>query len=235
MADVSATLETELREFLVELMPVEHAPAHLRLAFHDAGTYDRVSHTGGANGTVRLPDELRRSGNTGWGHTCFELLAEAKAAFPQVSWADLIAIGAAAAIQKCGGPVLFLGLGRRDASTPAAPNRLPNGFEGPLLLKSTFARMGLDLQDLVVLSGAHTLGFTLRRPFTLDPLVFSNSYFVELAADPGHTTLPTDTALMSDPELRAHVQRYAQDEAVFQHDFARALRKLSWLGYGDAP
>src|SRR5215472_11374980 len=92
-------LEAEVREFFVELMPLEHAPAHLRLAFHDAGTYDLASGTGGAHGSVHLIDELRRADNTGWGTTCMELIAEAKSAYPSVSWADLIAVGGAAAVQ----------------------------------------------------------------------------------------------------------------------------------------
>ena len=84
-------LEADLREFLVELMPIEHAPAHLRLAFHDAGTYDGRTRTGGAHGTVHLLEELRRGDNTGWGQSCIELLAEARVSYPQVSWADLVA------------------------------------------------------------------------------------------------------------------------------------------------
>jgi L-ascorbate peroxidase len=229
-AEASVTLEAELRDYLVALMPIEHAPAHVRLAFHDAGTYDRHTLSGGANGTIRLPDELQRAGNTGWGHACLELLAEAKLAFPSVSWADLIAVGAAAAVQKCGGPVVQVGLGRRDSTEPAPPHRLPGGYEGAGLLRSIFARMGLGPRELVALSGAHTLGHTQRRPFTPDTFVFSNSYFVELLATPERSILPTDQTLLSDPELRAYVEQYAGDQALFWSDFSAAFRRLTWLG-----
>src|SRR5438046_9834995 len=74
----SDSLEADIREYLVELMPLEHAPAHLRLAFHDAGTYDERTGTGGAHGTVHLPEELQRLDNAGWGQACLELLAEVK-------------------------------------------------------------------------------------------------------------------------------------------------------------
>src|SRR5436309_7289923 len=94
------SLEAEVRLYLIELMPLEHAPAHLRLAFHDAGTYDARSRTGGAHGSVHLHEQLSRGENTGWGHACIELLAEARARFPSLSWADLVAIGGAAAVQK---------------------------------------------------------------------------------------------------------------------------------------
>jgi L-ascorbate peroxidase len=223
-------LEAEVREYLVELMPLEHAPAHLRLAFHDAGTYDMRSHTGGAHGAVRLREELQRSENTGWGQACIELLAEAKAGFPSLSWADLVAVGGAAAVKKCGGPVIEVGLGRTDASVPAPPHRLPGGYEGAGLLRATFARLGLGARELVALSGAHTLGHAQRRSFTPDPWAFSNSYFIQVLAQNDAALLPSDQALRNDPELRRFVELYADDEAHFLTDFADAFRRLTWLG-----
>jgi L-ascorbate peroxidase len=223
-------LEDQIREFLVELMPVEHGPAHVRLAFHDAGTYDAQTGTGGANGSVHLKEELNRGANSGWGHTCIELLAVANEQFPSASWADLVAIGGAAAIQKCGGPIIRVGLGRTDAVEPAPTHRLPGGYEGAAMLKRLFARMGLDVRDLVVLSGAHTLGHTQRRPFTDDPWVFSNSYFTQLMEASGPTLLGTDTAMIDDPELRPYVELYARDPDQFLTDFAEAYYRLTWLG-----
>jgi L-ascorbate peroxidase len=221
-------MENELREYLVELMPLEHAPAHVRLAFHDAGTYDRTTGTGGAHGGVHLPAELQRGDNTGWGQPCIELLAEARQRFPSVSWADLVAVGGAAAVQACGGPVMEIGLGRTDASEPAPTNRLPGGYEGGDLLKRMFARMGLAPRDLVALSGAHTLGHAQRRPFTPNPWKFSNEYFVLLLDQP--QILGTDSALIDDPELRVFVELYARDEGRFFADFADAFRRMTWLG-----
>jgi L-ascorbate peroxidase len=223
-------LETEVREFLVDLMPLEHAPAHLRLAFHDAGTYDRATGTGGAHGAVHLTDEIRRAGNTGWGQTCMELIAEAKEAYPKLSWADLVALGGAAAVQKCGGPVIEIGLGRSDTTEISPPNRLPGGYEGADMLKRMFARMGLAPRDLVALSGAHTLGHTQRKPFTEDPWVFSNAYYTQLVRLKGSQILQTDTAMLDDPELRPYVELYARDQAQFWLDFADAFRRLTWLG-----
>ena len=211
-------------------MPIEHAPAHLRLAFHDAGTYDVRTQTGGAHGSVHLLEELRRADNTGWGHACIELLAEVKALYPSVSWADLVALGGAAAVQKCGGPVISIGLGRTDATEPAPAHRLPGGYEGAGLLKAIFARMGLGPRELVALSGAHTLGHTQRRPFTPDPWVFSNSYYSEVLAESQVVPLPTDQALLQDAELRHFVELYAADEPRFLADFADAFRRLTWLG-----
>jgi L-ascorbate peroxidase len=223
-------VEDAIRSYLVELMPVEHAPAHVRLAFHDAGTFDQDTGTGGAHGTVHLKEELQRADNTGWGQACLELLSEAREEFPSVSWADLIAIGGAAAVQKCGGPIIRIGLGRTDSSEVAPPHRLPGGYEGAGMLKRMFARMGLGSRDLVALSGAHTLGHTQRRPFTEDPWVFSNSYFIQLVTLKGSALLGTDTALIDDPELRPFVELYARDQDQFLADFADAYYRMTWLG-----
>ncbi len=227
---MNESLEADVREWLVDLMPLEHAPAHLRLAFHDAGTYELRTQTGGAHGTIRLPAELGRGANTGWGHACLELLAEAKASYPMISWADLIALGGAAAIQKCEGPVIEISLGRLDGDTAAPTNRLPGGFEDAYLLKRKFGRMGLSPRDLVALTGAHVLGHTQRQPFTSNPWRFSNAFFVELIEKGGSSILPTDTELLRDPDLRQFVELYASDQQCFFEDFAAAFRRLTWLG-----
>jgi L-ascorbate peroxidase len=232
-----ATIESALREDLMGCMPLEEAPAFLRLAFHDAGTYDVKTHTGGADGAIHLVAELSRGENAGWSSTCVGLLAEVKERFPEVSWADLVAIGGAAAVAKCGGPVIEVGIGRIDATEPAPEHRLPTSDEGAARLKTHFAGMGLGPRELVALSGGHTLGKANGRPFTRDYLDFSNDYFVRLLGqdhDPETGLLPSDRALLDDPELRPFVELYARDEAAFLRDFADAFRRLTWLG-GEAP
>jgi L-ascorbate peroxidase len=223
-------LEDDIRNFLFELMPPEHAPAHVRLAFHDAGTFDQRTRTGGANGSIRLTDEVRRAENTGWGQECLALLNEARQRFPDVSWADLVAVGAAAAIARCGGPTISVGLGRSDATEPAPAHRLPGGYEGPALLRTLFGRMGFSARELVALAGAHTLGHTQRVAFTDEPWVFSNAYYGELLEHHGGRFPPSDNGLLEDPELRGYVEQYARDEPRFFADFADAFRRLTWLG-----
>ena len=241
MSTVSAhpvtTVEAALRGDVIACMPLEQAPAFLRLAFHDAGTYDVKTHTGGADGAIHLAAELSRLENAGWGSTCIGLLTEVKTRFPDVSWADLVAIGGAAAVAKCGGPVIDVGIGRIDATEVAPEHRLPTSDEGAARLKAHFTGMGLGPRDLVALSGGHTLGKANGRPFTRDFLDFSNDYFVRLIEQdeaPDLGLLPSDRALLDDPELRPYVELYAQDEAAFLRDFADAFRRLTWLG-GEPP
>ncbi|KAA8526485.1 hypothetical protein F0562_008312 [Nyssa sinensis] len=78
-----------------------------------------------------------------------------------VSCADIIALVARDSIVATGGPFWRVPTGRRDGlisnSSEALANipRPTNNFSS---LQTSFANKGLDLKDLVLLSGAHTIG-----------------------------------------------------------------------------
>ncbi|KAI7986944.1 L-ascorbate peroxidase 3 [Camellia lanceoleosa] len=90
----------------------------------------------------------------------------------------------------------------------------------PSHLREVFFRMGLSDKDIVVLSGAHTLGRAhpersgFEGPWTKDPLKFDNSYFVELLKVESERLLklPTDKVLVEDPKFRPYVELYKQGE-----------------------
>ncbi|CAN6170156.1 unnamed protein product [Urochloa humidicola] len=88
--------------------------------------------------------------------------AKLEAACPNtVSCADVLAIMARDAVVLAKGPSWPVPLGRRDgrvSSATEAADNLPPAFGDIPLLTKIFAANGLDLKDLVVLSGAHTLG-----------------------------------------------------------------------------
>ncbi|CAM0873095.1 unnamed protein product [Alopecurus aequalis] len=80
-----------------------------------------------------------------------------------VSCADIVAVAARDSIVALGGPSYDVQLGRRDsrtASQAAANNSIPAPTFDLDRLVFNFASHGLTAQDLVVLSGAHTLGFS---------------------------------------------------------------------------
>ncbi|KAG5548085.1 hypothetical protein RHGRI_013696 [Rhododendron griersonianum] len=85
-----------------------------------------------------------------------------KACPSTVSCVDILTLAAKEAVVQSGGnpwPVL---LGRRDgltASEKAANEQIPSPFEPLENITAKFAANGLDFKDVVVLSGAHTLGF----------------------------------------------------------------------------
>ncbi|KAH6798322.1 Peroxidase superfamily protein [Perilla frutescens var. frutescens] len=82
---------------------------------------------------------------------------------PIVSCADILAVAARDSVVALGGPTWKVRLGRRDSTTAnkaEANTSLPSPFSNLPQLIQSFRNQGLNAKDLVVLSGAHTLGFS---------------------------------------------------------------------------
>ncbi|KAG0618122.1 hypothetical protein M758_4G041000 [Ceratodon purpureus] len=78
-----------------------------------------------------------------------------------VSCADILAAAAAEAVEQAGGPHIDLAYGRRDgldSFAPAAKTNLPGSTLQVGGLLQNFQNVGLNLTDVVVLSGGHTIG-----------------------------------------------------------------------------
>lgn len=215
------------------------APLMLRLAFHDAGTYDVSTKTGGPNGSIRNLEELNHVANTGL-VIAVDFCETIKKMYPRITYADLYQLAGVVAVEISGGPSIDFVPGRKDSMVSPEEGRLPNAMEGPSHLKEVFYRMGLSDKDIVALSGGHTLGRAhpersgFDGQWTTEPLKFDNSYFVELVK--GDTKkillkLPTDKALLEDESLRHYAELYAKDEDEFFKDYAESHKKLTELGF----
>ncbi|KAL3678904.1 hypothetical protein R1sor_021860 [Riccia sorocarpa] len=98
----------------------------------------------------------------------FGIIDQAKAALEKAcpgvfSCADILSLAARDAISFIGGPKWKVPLGRRDGSVSLASealSNLPGDTSTFQQLVSTFAKNGLNEADMVVLSGAHTIGLT---------------------------------------------------------------------------
>ncbi|KAI7725856.1 hypothetical protein M8C21_022279 [Ambrosia artemisiifolia] len=211
----------------------------LRLAWHDAGTYDAKTKTGGPNGSIRNKEEYAHGANNGL-KIAIDLCEEVKAKHPKVTYADLYQLAGVVAVEVTGGPTINFVPGRKDSNVSPNEGRLPDAKQGPSHLRDVFYRMGLSDKDIVALSGGHTLGKAHpersgfdEKPWTKDPLKFDNSYFVELLKGDtdGLLKLPTDKALVEDPKFRCYVKLYAKDEEAFFKDYAESHKKLSELGF----
>ncbi|GFR44571.1 hypothetical protein Agub_g5845 [Astrephomene gubernaculifera] len=147
-------------------------PIMVRLAWHDSGTYNKEiaewPARGGANASIRFKPEIDHGANSGLS-VALTLLEPIKKKYPDVSYADLIQMASAVAIEAAGGPQIPLRYGRRDATgpeqcspegnLPGAAHPFPDGSPSPAAhLRAVFGRMGLTDRDIVALSGAHTLG-----------------------------------------------------------------------------
>lgn len=210
----------------------------LRLAWHDAGTYDVKTKTGGPNGSIRNEEEYAHGSNNGL-KKAVDFCEEVKSRHPKITYADLYQLAGVVAVEVTGGPTIDFSPGRKDSKISPKEGRLPDAKRGAPHLRDIFYRMGLSDKDIVALSGAHTLGRAhpersgFDGPWTQEPLKFDNSYFVELlkGESEGLLKLPSDTALLDDPEFRKFVELYAKDEEAFFKDFAGSHKKLSELGF----
>ncbi|XP_061368070.1 peroxidase 18-like [Gastrolobium bilobum] len=78
-----------------------------------------------------------------------------------VSCADIIALAARDAVEIVGGPMIPISTGRRDGMVSLASNVRPNIVDTSFPMDdmiNRFSTKGLSLADLVILSGAHTIG-----------------------------------------------------------------------------
>uniref|UniRef100_A0A7S2V2W5 Plant heme peroxidase family profile domain-containing protein n=1 Tax=Fibrocapsa japonica TaxID=94617 RepID=A0A7S2V2W5_9STRA len=148
-------------------------PIMIRLAWHDSGTFDKGvtgewPAAGGAVGSIRFSPEIEHGANAGL-TTAIKLLTPIKNKFPNVSWADLMQMASAAGVELAGGPKIPMKYGRVDVedssgcspegNLPGAAAPFDDGCNTPQEhLRKVFYRMGFNDQEIVALSGAHTLG-----------------------------------------------------------------------------
>ncbi|XP_042488531.1 peroxidase 46-like [Macadamia integrifolia] len=132
----------------------------LRLVFHDCMVE-------GCDGSVLLEgNETERSdpANTSLGG--FSVVESAKEMLEifcpdTVSCADILALSARDAVEFAGGPHVQILTGRKDGRVSLASNVRPNMVDTSFTLDEMmklFSSKGLSLDDLVTLSGAHTIG-----------------------------------------------------------------------------
>ncbi|KAK3378435.1 hypothetical protein B0H63DRAFT_397603 [Podospora didyma] len=127
----------------------------LRIAFHDMATANRFFGTGGLDGSVQF--ELTNGENTGPGHgTTLQWFSNFYSA--RSSIADLIAAGTYASVRACGGPVIPLKLGRKDA-VAAGSQGVPQPQNSVITFRQQFDRMGFTPTEMIqVTACGHTLG-----------------------------------------------------------------------------
>ncbi|CAN1249422.1 L-ascorbate peroxidase, cytosolic [Linum perenne] len=225
----------KLRGFIAEK---NCAPLMLRLAWHSAGTFDVKSKTGGPYGTMRYSAELAHAANNGL-DIAIRLLEPIKEQFPNITYADFYQLAGVVAVEITGGPDVPFHPGREQCLFRSSLIIQDDNSIGVDHLREVFGTMGLSDQDIVALSGGHTLGRCHKErsgfegAWTSNPLIFDNTYFTELLTGEkeGLLQLPSDKALLDDAVFRPLVEKYAKDEDAFFADYAEGHMKLSELGY----
>lgn len=237
-------------------------PILIRLSWHDAGVF--MTGKGGCpNAAMRHVQggEAKFAANAGLPTVALTLLGPISQKYCPglISHADLWALAANVAVRVMGGPDMVTRFGRPDAKShsdgvTSQEGRLPDGDKGVDHLRAIFHAKGFSDEEIVALSGAHTVGRChLGRsgfdgPWTEHPLKFDNAYYKEMLtksytsettskgcpqhrhAASGTMMLVADVALLQDPQFKVHVQTYADDQAAFFADFTKAWKKLQELG-----
>lgn len=231
--------EMALRARLVKLYDeIKCMPLMMRLAFHDAGTYSVEDKTGGANGAVRLHPEIEHICNAGL-KKAIDMLEPIHQEFPSVSYGDLFQLASVVGVEYAGGPVIPFRFGRVDKEPDTEDGRIPDAHLRMPHLRHIFYRMGFNDREIVTLSGAHCMGKGHKErtgfegAWTADPSKFDNTYYQNILAkdDGGFLRLPSDMALLDEPETAELVRVYANDQDLFFKDYAKAHQKLSELGF----
>ncbi|CAH8390088.1 unnamed protein product [Eruca vesicaria subsp. sativa] len=167
------------------------AASLIRLHFHDCfvnGCDASVLLDGDDSEKLALPNLNSARG--------FELIDTIKAAVEYacpgvVSCADILSLAARDSVVLSGGPRWRVALGRKDGlvANQNSANNLPSPFEPLDAIIAKFVAVGLNVTDVVALSGAHTFGQAKCD-------LFSNRLFNFNGAGSPDTTL--ETTLLSD-------------------------------------
>lgn len=230
-------------------------PVYIRLAWHTSGTYSIFDRTGGSNGaTMRFEPECKWGANNGL-TKARERLEPLQKKFG-ISHGDLWTLAGVVAVEAMGGPQVPWRSGRvddKDNSRTVPDGRLPDAARGEDHVRAIFYRMGFCDQEIVALTGAHTVGRCHAKnsgyegPWTANPIKFSNLYFKTLLAENWTEKkwsgplqyqdgsgdlmmLPAELVFLKDPDFRKWVEIYAKDGHRFANDFADAFSKLLELG-----
>ncbi|ERM95435.1 hypothetical protein AMTRI_Chr04g183620 [Amborella trichopoda] len=191
-----------------------------------------------------------------------------------VSCADILALAARDAVTLSGGPSWNVPKGRKDGRVFKATETrsLPAPTFNLSQLIQSFSQRGLSQQDLVALSGGHTLGFSHCSSFEnrihnfdashdVDPSLnpsfasklknicpahnkvkgagstmdststaFDNSYYKLLVQ--GKSLFSSDQSLLSSPQTKALVAKFASSKKAFEDAFINSMIKMSSLNGG---
>lgn len=147
------------------------------------------------------------------------------------------------AIVTCpGGPQLKTWVGRKDSTTPAPPDLLPDVNAPAADLYKLFQDKGFSANDLAALLGAHTTSNQFNfnttpgiagQPQDSTPGVWDVKYYSETTnPPPGVCVLPSDAKLAVHPQVGKEFSGFVNNQAKWAGKFADAMGRMTLFGSG---
>ncbi|KAK4767235.1 hypothetical protein SAY86_014985 [Trapa natans] len=147
-------------------------PSHLKVGFYHktCPSVETIVRNEGCDGSVLLDSSPKnvaeKDSSANLGIAGFNVIDAAKAKIEAdcpgvVSCADIVAFAARDGVHTAAGVYYSVPAGRRDGRVSRAadaPKNLPMSTFNVEQLKENFARKGLSLEEMVTLSGAHSIG-----------------------------------------------------------------------------
>lgn len=221
------------------------AGAAVRLGFHNAGTWSKLTGFRGADGSLILANETTRGENNGL-QDIVGVMQVWYNSYKQygVGMADLIQMGATVATVVCPlGLRIRSFVGRKDSSTPNADGLLPNVFSDADTLVKLVEDKTIRAHSLAALVGAHTTSqqrfvdpSRAFDPQDSTPRVWDVKFYSQAT---GKTAVPkrvfkfpSDLAMAAHPKVVDEWREFAGSEGQshWNEDFAREYIRLSLLG-----
>ncbi|XP_021743959.1 peroxidase 24-like [Chenopodium quinoa] len=211
----------------------------LRLHFHDCfvrGCEGSVL----LNSVANTKSEKESSGNKNLAG--FEVIDDIKAAVEKecpgiVSCADILALATRDAVSlQYGRPLWDVLTGRRDGTislASEAESNLPSSFSNLPVLKKNFAKKGLSVRDLVVLSGAHTIGVGHCNFFNHRLFNFTGKGDQDPSLDPTYASF-LKTQCKGPSDSTTTVELDPKSSLSFDNHFFQILKEHKGLFMSDA-
>ncbi|WP_036094913.1 peroxidase family protein [Leptospira weilii] len=223
----------EAKNSLRRIVLVRETGSWLKLVYHLACLFDKNQNWVGLSAANSFENFTKLPENGDLVQNFYQL-KEWKETFNErnqtsFSFADFLALAGTVAIEKSGGPKIQIEPGRKDELLNEVVQILPLGMETQKDQLPCLQKMKLGIQDLVLVSGARTIGWLGGESFTTNPYNFDNSYFHVLlrAGLEGPLLIPNDRELLKNDTSRALVLDYALDPSKFFEDFKSTYLKLT--------
>nr|XP_010927872.1 peroxidase 47 isoform X2 [Elaeis guineensis] len=178
------------------------APGLLRLHFHDCFVQ-------GCDGSVLIDstkdNTAEKDSPANLSLHGFEIIDRAKLMIERqcpgvVSCADILALAAREAVLFTGGPLYDVATGRKDGRRSKIEDtiNLPAPFFNTTTLINMFGQHGFDVQELVALAGAHTLGAARCSSFKHRLSKFDSSHDVDPTLNSNLAMMMSRTCIQGD-------------------------------------